>query len=312
MKRTAPLLLALLLLVAGCAENDPYDPPAEDVANANGSGDKSSEQNKNGSEGKTKAEKERKPNGESPEEASADGEATGGGNAGEDRDEGGSTDGGSGDSGNRGSGSTNSTKPYPASGTYTFAQSGYEEFCDSAGRCDKENLPSRQPTKISYQEQSGDSATVVTEQSAGSRVARTWMRFTPSGAHITKLYVRMVYSGFRFERTYVPQPPVEAFRFPFEEGASWSGRWKAQTSGTYSVRVGAPRRLEIGAKTVTAYPVDTTTTFTGDFEGRSRITAFVDPRTKSIVASDGALNVTSQFGRYSTVFETKLLGGPGY
>lgn len=310
MKRTAPLLLALALLLPACASDTPPTETAQAPGKAkveDGSSKTESKKSEKARDKKKPEDKKRERDGEDPGGASADGNRTGGGGAGEGRDGGTSTTRGSGDGDGRGSAAS-----YPAAGTYTFAQSGYEEFCDSAGRCDKENLPSRQPTKISYHERSGDSATVVTEQSAGSRVARTWTRFTPSGAHITKLYVRMVYSGFRFERTYVPQPPVEAFRFPFEEGASWSGRWKAQTSGSYSVRVGAPRRLEIGAKTVTAYPVDTTTTFTGDFEGRSRITAFVDPRTKSIVASDGALNVTSQFGRYSTVFETKLLGGPGY
>jgi hypothetical protein len=308
MKRTAPLLLTLALLLSACASEGRQldDPGAPGVAQEENDPDDRKGSAKRGEE------KQRKPNGGSPEEASADGEATGGGNAGEDRDEGVPTSGGSGTSTSGGSGTRNSSKPYPASGTYTFAQSGYEEFCDSAGRCDKENLPSRQPTKLRYDQRTDDSAVVVMEQQAGSRVARSWTRFTPSGGHITKFYVRMVYSGFRFERTYVPQPPVEAFRFPFKEGEAWSGRWKAQTSGTYSVRIGAPREIEIGGRTVTAYPVDTTTTFTGDFEGRSRITAFVDPRTKSVIASDGALNVTSQFGRYSTVFETKLLGGPGY
>jgi hypothetical protein len=309
MKRIAPILLTTLLLVTGCASGEPEGvddtvtiaEDEKDDAAKDGKGSANGDKKKDGKRG---PDKQRKRSDESPEEASADGNGTGGGGAGEDRDEGVSA--------NRGSGSTNSTQPYPAAGTYTFAQSGYEEFCDSAGRCDKENLPSRQPTKLSYDQRTDDSAVVVMEQQAGSRVARSWTRFTPSGAHITKLYVRMVYSGFRFERTYVPQPPVEAFRFPFQEGEAWSGRWKAQTSGTYSVRIGAPREIEIGGRTVTAYPVDTTTTFTGDFEGRSRITALVDPRTKSVVASDGALNVTSQFGRYSTVFETKLLGGPGY
>jgi hypothetical protein len=306
MKRIAPILLTLALLVAGCAgETVPSEESARtSQAEAPGSqvGKDSKKNEKPRDKGKPDK-KQRERGGEDPGGASAGVGAAEGGSDDEDRDGGTST--------NRGSG-TQESRPYPVSGTYTFAQSGYEEFCDSAGRCDKEDLPSRQPTKLTYEQRTDDSAVVVMEQSAGSRMARTWTRFTPTGANITKLYVRMVYSGFRFEQTYVPRPPVEAFRFPLEEGAAWSGRWKAQTSGSYSVRVGAPRQLEIGGRTVTAYPVDTTTNFTGDFEGRSRITALVDPRTKSIVASDGALNVTSQFGRYSTVFETKLLGGPGY
>lgn len=308
-RRAATILVVSVLLLTACASGETPDAPGPDAlvdretnsAKKEGAGDKSG------------AQKRRTPSGEDPGGASADAGGGAGDSGVEDRDGGTSTDRGSGARAGSGSGGTGGGSPYPAPGNYRFAQSGYEEFCDSAGRCDKEDLPSRQPVKLSYERRTNDSAVVVTEQEASdSRMARSWTKFTRSGAHITKMYVRFVYSGFRFERTYVPKPPVEAVRFPLTEGESWSGRWKASTSGSYSVRVGAPRRVEVGGRSVAAYPVDTTTKFRGDFEGRSRITAYIDAHSKSIVATDGVLNVTSQFGRYTTVFETRLVTGPGY
>lgn len=307
MKRFTPLLLAIFLFAGACASGNQ---PTNDL----GAAPERSHSSDGGRKGKGK---QRKPGGEDPRGASADGKGTGGGNAGEDRDGGTSTNGGSGTRKSGGDGGTSTNRgsgtPYPDAGTYTFAQSGYEEFCDSAGRCDREKLPSRQPVKLAYEDRSGSSATVVTEQRASdSRVARTWTSFTPSGAHITKVYVLMEYSGFRFERTYVPQPAVEAMRFPFTGGEGWSGKWQASTSGSYSVKVGGTTKIEVGGRGVTAYRIDTATEFRGDFQGKSSVTAYYDVDTKALIAAKGVLNVTSQFGRYSTAFDTKLLDGPGY
>jgi hypothetical protein len=308
MRRAATLLLATLLLLAGCASGDQPiideagrpDAAAENIEDS----EKTKESKGNSSEKKEESRSEkRKPGDGSREEASAGGNGAEGGRADEDRDEGGPATGGSG----------TRNAAYPAAGTYQFAQSGYEEFCDSAGRCDRNKLPSRQPVTLRYEDRSGSSATVVTEQKASdSRVARTWTRFTPSGAHITKVYVLMEYSGFRFERTYVPEPAVEAMRFPFTSGESWSGRWQASTSGSYSVKVGVATKTEVGGRGVTAYRIDTSTEFRGDFQGKSSVTAYYDVDTKALIAAEGVLNVTSQFGRYSTAFDTNLLSGPGY
>jgi hypothetical protein len=305
MRRTAALLLATALLLTACASEEDLTDPTDagnEVAENNEPSEKAKESRGNESKKNGKpGSKERKRGGESPEEASADVGGAEGGSDGEDRDEGVST--------NRGSGGSK----YPAAGTYTFAQSGYEEFCDSAGRCDRNKLPSRQPVTLRYEDRSSSSATVVTEQKASdSRVARTWTRFTPSGAHIAKVYVLMEYSGFRFERTYVPEPAVEAMRFPFTTGEGWSGRWQASTSGSYSVKVGAARKTEVGGRGVTAYRIDTSTEFRGDFQGKSSVTSYYDVDTKALIAAEGVLNVTSQFGRYSTAFDTNLLSGPGY
>ena len=301
MTRLMAVTAALMVLLLGSCASEP-EPGADDGNTATAESGQSDSKD----EKKDRKKKQRGPGGDSREKASEDGDRSPGA-GGKDRTEGGSPKERSGNPSN------GETSPYPAAGTYTFSQSGYEEFCDSAGRCEKEDLPARQPVEVSFDERSESSAVIVTDQEAsGSRRARTWTRFTPEGAHITKVYIEFEYSGFRFERTYVPQPPVEAMRFPLTAGEKWSGQWKASTSGSYTVEIGRPRRLQIGGKTVTAYPVDTVTEFRGDFEGKSRLVAYIDEETKSIVATNGALNVTSQFGRYSTVFDTKLASGPGY
>ena len=313
MRRAAPLLLATVLVLTACASGN--EPP--DELGAGSERGKSSESAKDGKG------KQREPGGEDPGGASAAAGDARGDDGSEDRAGGTSTNGGSdtqkssrdgGTSTTSGSGTRGSRGgAFPAAGTYTFAQSGYEEFCDSAGRCDRNKLPARQPVTLSYESRSGSSATLVTEQKASdSRVARTWTRFTPSGAHITKVYVLMEYSGFRFERTYVPDPAVESMRFPFTAGEGWSGRWQASTSGSYSVKVGEATKTEVGGREVNAYRIDTATEFRGDFQGKSSVTAYYDADTTALIAAEGVLNVTSQFGRYSTAFDTNLLSGPGY
>ena len=296
MKRLAPAATAALLFLTACSS----EPPQNDDVTLNEETPAPDEKS-NKSRNKKDRGKERKSGDGSPEDASAGKKKKS--TRSEDREGEDSTTGGSG-SGNA---------AYPASGTYSFAQSGYEEFCDNAGNCDKEQLPKRQPTDISYESSSDDSALVLAVQKQSkSRETRTWTRFSPAGAHITKVHVEFNYSGFGFNRTYEPQPPVEALRFPMKQGESWSGEWKADTSGSYSVKVGGRTQMDVGGRSVSVYRVETTTEFRGDFEGKSRITVYVDPDTKAIVATQGVLNVASNFGRYSTVFETKLADGPRY
>ena len=303
MKRLIAALAALFLL-ASCAAGDSVDDPPDQTFVEPGEtadGDKGDDR-KDGSD-KKKGKEKGPGGGKSSEEGStgggdSEGSGSGGGNEGDSTPD--ESDNGS-------------DLAYPAAGTYTFTQEGYEEFCDQAGRCDKEDLPARLSIDVSYEKRSGSSALAVSDQEgSGSRHTRTWTRFTSAGAHVTKVYVEFDYSGFRFERTYVPQPAVEALRFPLTAGESWSGRWEASTSGSYSADVGRPRSIEIGGKTVRVFPVDTVTEFRGDFNGKSRLVAYIDSETNAIVATDGVLNVTSNFGRYSTLFETELESGPGY
>lgn len=316
MKHLVVAVSLAALSVAACAsESTAPEAPETTEARKGGTGRSSADPGREGEKARDAQNADKRERGDgdrrkgAPRKPNPDGGGPGAGGGQED----GSGARGSGARGSGGGDGEGAVAAYPAAGSYTFAQSGYEEFCDTAGNCDRQKLPERQPLSLAYERRTGSSAVVVSEQKASrSRVARTWTRFTPSGAHVTKLYVRFEYSGFSFERTYVPEPPVETLRFPFRSGAGWAGRWRASTSGSYRVEVGGPGSVSVGRRNVDAYRVDTDTEFRGDFEGKSRITTYVDPSTKAIVAAKGVLNVTSQFGRYTTVFDTRLIDGPGY
>lgn len=201
---------------------------------------------------------------------------------------------------------------YPAAGTYVYAQSGYEEFCDTSS-CNKKDLPPTQDVKTSHKQRSGDPVTVVTEaKSSDSRSTRTTTTHSPANALITDVRVKFNYQGFQFENSYQPDPPVESVRYPLRSGMSWSGMWKDSTSGDYSITVGARRSLAVGGGTVQAYPLRTQTTFRGEFDGSADVTVWIDPATAAIVKMSGELQVKSVFGSYHTEFTATLQSAPGY
>ena len=200
----------------------------------------------------------------------------------------------------------------PAPGTYVYDQSGFEEFCD-ATECERRDLPSTQEVSTSHKDGSGETVVVVTEAEASdSRYTKTTTRHTRRNALITNVQVRFNYEGFSFNNSYQPDPPVEAMRYPFQEGSSWSGEWKDSTSGEYSVDVGASRSVTVDNATVQAYPVRTRTTFSGEFEGTADVVTWIDPATAAVVKIEGELRVKSVFGRYASEFAATLRSAPGY
>jgi hypothetical protein len=120
---------------------------------------------------------------------------------------------------------------------------------------------------------------------------------------ITKVVIDFAYGSFNYSQTYEPQPPVESLSFPLEVGKSWRGRWKAQTSGDYRMKVTG---VEDGV-----YRIETVTNFKGDFSGRAQATVWVDAETRAIVRTDGDIAVASAFGEYSSSFRTTLRSDPG-
>lgn len=296
------LSVGVALVLAGCSSPDSIPSgsaaPSESRAGSRSDAKRPGARSRAGTEGKR--ESQRKPPSGNETAAPDPGDAGGGGSGA-----------GAAASGN-GERESDGAAAYPAAGSYVFSQRGTEQFCDTSGNCDEDPLPHRQPTSVSYTSRSDDSAVVVSEVRAGRRVARTTAHFGPGNVVVTELYVRLDYGGISFERTYTPEPPVEAYRFPFRPGASWSGSWRDDTSGKYSVSVGDKRTITVGGRSVSAYPVRMRMELSGDFDGKSDATTWVDPRTRSIVATSGALNVSSAFGRYSTVFRTTLIEGPGY
>lgn len=205
-----------------------------------------------------------------------------------------------------------SSRYAPAPGVYTYAQEGFEEFCDATS-CSRETLPARQSVKTYYEGTRGDGLVVVTEaRSSQNRLTKTTTVHAPDRARITKVHVRLSYEGFSFTNTYRPDPPVEAVRYPLREGDRWSGSWKDSTSGDYQIRVGAKETVQVDGGMVQAFRVRTTTTFRGEIEGRGDVTAWIDPATAAVVKSEGRVQLESVFGRYNTTFSVALQDGPEY
>ena len=205
-----------------------------------------------------------------------------------------------------------SSAVYPSAGRYIYRQSGFERFCQAA-RCEDYDLPPSQPVDISLQEPSPDRAVVISEiRASDNRLVRTTATYTRADALITQVYARFSYEGFTFEETYRPEPPVESLRFPLQEGSSWSGRWKARTSGDYEVDVIGTEQISVGGSTVRAFKLSSVTNFEGEFDGTAKALIWVDPATKAMVKTTGKLDLQSAFGRYITEFTNVLRSGPGY
>ena len=201
---------------------------------------------------------------------------------------------------------------YPAAGVYTYRQSGWEEFCDASG-CERRDLPATQDVSARYAQRSDDVVVVVTEANASEgRYVRTTTRYTREGAFVTEVHIEFSYENVNFENDYEPDPPVEVLRLPLEPGTTWSGSWRARTSGDYEVAVGQRSRVEVGGRTYRAIAVRSITDFRGDFNGRATGTTWIDTATLAIVKSEGHIDVDSFFGTYKSDFKTTLDHGPGY
>ena len=200
---------------------------------------------------------------------------------------------------------------FPASGTYVYSQGGYEEFC--AGTCDRQELPPRQSVTSSLTGRGPSSAVVVTNMRASrGRLTRTTTRYSRASADITEVHIKFTYSGYEFNQTYRPKPPVPSLRFPMAKGDRWAAGWTGDVSGDYQASVVGKEAVKVGGRSVQAMRVETTTNFRGDFEGTANATIWVDPKTKAVVRTAGNLSVDSSFGSYSTGFVTTLSSGPGY
>lgn len=201
---------------------------------------------------------------------------------------------------------------YPGKGLYTYGQTGWEEFCDATS-CEKQKLPPTQEVKTFYERASSNEVVVVTEAEASrSRFVRTTTRHTPKGAFVTKVFLKFDYEGVSFSNSYQPEPPVEIVRLPLQQGMKWSGEWKDDTSGDYTIEVGGKEAVSVGGRTVQAFPLHTVTNYRGEFDGSSTTTVWVDPATAAVVKTDGEINVKSFFGTYRSNFHARLRSAPGY
>lgn len=253
-----------------------------------------------------------KRNGSSHDSGGAGGSSGASGSAGSGRS-GDSSAGGSG-SGPGGGRASSTQAAYPAAGGYVYSQRGSEAFCDPAGRsCDRHKLPRTQRIATSYGQRTQTEALVVTEVESGNgRYVRTTTHFTPDAAFVTEVYYRLVYGGLTLQERYEPDPPVPQIRFPLRPGNEWDATWKADTSGDYHARVTGTDTVSVGGTAVDTYRIETRTNFRGELDGKASVVMWFDARTRALVATTGALNLSASYGSYNTNFETTLKSAPGY
>ena len=200
----------------------------------------------------------------------------------------------------------------PSPGSYTYSQSGYEEFCQGAS-CDRTKLPATQTVEVDYQQRSKSSAVAVVDAHVSSRSStRTTFEFTERGTRILEMVITASTGGLDYSTRYRPEPPIKAIVLPLSTGKSWSGRWKDNVSGNYQIRVVARETLRAGGRTVNAFKLTSKTTFSGELKGHQDLIAWIDPSTGQVVKTAGFTTAESSLGRYETRFETALSGGPGY
>ena len=293
-RRFVPLFIALVLVLGACAGDE--TPTAGTQADATDAAD-------DGSSEPRKKDKDAQ-------------EDDGGASKDDSRDEtdtaGGETEGDNGSEGEEAAEDDGSSRYAPSPGLYTYAQQGFEEFCDATA-CEREELPPRQNVKTYYEGAEGDALVVVTAaRTSDNRLTKTTTLHSPQRALITKVQVRLNYEGFSFNNTYQPEPPVEAMRYPLRNGDRWNGSWEDSTSGDYRIEVGEKGTVDVGGRTVQAFAVKTLTTFRGEIEGRAEVTTWIDPATASVVKTDGRVELKSVFGRYNSTFTTTLSDGPDY
>jgi hypothetical protein len=319
MKRWSPLLLSLLLAACsgGPAATEAASPtttsvPTGSVAGASGSHDKTKEGkfgSKGGGEGKTdpggsgSATGDDGGNGDGPGGGSGSGPSSGGADRGDDPGEGNGGDGGpvAGHSPRRAS--------FPDAGTFTYAQSGYREFCTAS--CEREPLPARQDVVQTVRSQ-GDDAVVITEQNSDDSTIRATTRYRDGMGAVEEVYTRLKYEAFEYEKTYRPNPPVVTVPTDLSVGRTWKGSWQGDVSGDYKGAVVSRETVSVGGRNIDALKIFSVTNFHGEFEGRSDLVAWLDPSTLAVLRSKANVHLKSSFGTYNTKFDTKLLEGPGY
>ena len=309
MRKMSATLVAVALLIAGCSaapEREEATSQLEDGAKReSGSGERQSVSDRSGSskgqDGEGSGDREHAgPKDSSTNSDAADGETADSSEQGSER---------SGDRSGSGprTASTNSGAPQPRSGRYTYAQSGWEEFC--AGTCRRDDLPPSAAIDSEVSSAGAGRLRVISEsRSSEDRSMRTTSFVSRAVIELTELELN--YGSF--SNTYRPSPPVRSLELPLSVGRSWSSSWEADTSGTYSAEVLGREELVVGDRKIDTFKLDTLTRFRGDFSGTLSSVVWVDPDTGTTVRTHGKARIETNYGRFNSNFDTTLIDGPGY
>jgi hypothetical protein len=216
--------------------------------------------------------------------------------------------------GDPGDGKAKEPKPrfaFPRAGSYLYSQQGYEEFCTST--CASDPLPRSRAVNVSHGHSSRDVIIVVEGARVSShRTVRTVTRHRRSTARMAHVVDTFTSDGSRYPIRYRPGPAIEMLELPLRAGNAWAGRWRAATSGSYRMSVGGFDQIQTAGRSIRAARIVVRMEFRGRYEGYAVVTLWVDPSSRVTVASVGSMEVSSEFGRYTSDFDTRLRRGPGY
>jgi hypothetical protein len=291
MKTRFALIVAFLLVSAGCSPGGSTADPAVDALAPSDGADRRSDETDKGRDRRA----ERKPKDSKKNESK-----------GHARSKGRTEDGGSGGSGPRQALAT------PAEGTYSYAQTGWEEICQ-ATRCDRSDLPPTQSIEISVTARSPERVRFTSRSDgAGSRSQTIHYLATQDLISVTELENRFTASGFTISSVIVPDPPIKVASLPWTVGDRWAGTWtdrNDQADGTYRFEVTGTERMPIDGTEETVFIVDTFMELSGEYEGTNEMRLWVT-QDFTIASSKGTTKIKSRYGTYRSRFTTFYRSGP--
>lgn len=212
-----------------------------------------------------------------------------------------------------GTGASRETLAVPSEGSYSYAQTGWEEVCQ-ASSCDRSDLPPTQSIEISVTERSAERARFTSRsEGSGSRSQTITYEATQGLISVTELENRFTTGGFTINTVIVPDPPIKAASLPWTVGEQWSGSWKDQNDqadGSYRFEVVGTEQMTVGSSEVTVFVVDTSMELSGEYEGTNQMRLWVTRDDFTIVSSKGTTKITSRYGTYRSRFATSYRSGP--
>lgn len=193
----------------------------------------------------------------------------------------------------------------PAQGGYVYAQSGWEELCQT-GTCDRSELPSRQDQRVTHLQRSRVGGRFEMETRGSGSRSQTLV-YLVERDRVSVEEIRSVFStgGLSFETTIVPDPPILSLKLPVQVGEKWSGGWtdrRDDVDGTYRFAV---VRREGGS-----IVLDSRLEFRGEFQGFNDLRLWIDPDHLTITATTGKVEIRSTYGTYRSEFATSLVSKP--
>jgi hypothetical protein len=187
---------------------------------------------------------------------------------------------------------------WPASGVYTFATTGYEKATFSR------NYPSQTQRIIDTSHGSYQNHHIFSEEH------EEWFTLRPGahGGEMTQRRLRVTFGPVTVDQTVTFDPGIVGVPFPYKLGATWSGSWKGDTSGTYTGKTIDHRTIRVGAENVEVWVEELSLQMRGKVTGTAVTKLWYAPKLGMDAREDGMYDMRSQGtpGTYHTEYTITL------